>query len=42
METFVNRAGTLTVRAKKSDAEDFAQGKLTAEQFSKQALVDVR
>ena len=29
-------------RAKKSDAEDFAQGKLTAEQFSKKALVEVR
>lgn len=49
-ETFVNRSssgdvprsGTLTVRAKKSDAEDFAKGKLTAEQFAKKALVTVR
>lgn len=48
-ETFVNRseggggprAGTLTVRAKKSDAEDFAKGKLTAEQFAKKALVNL-
>lgn len=49
VETFVNReggdgprSGTLTIRAKKSDAEEFAQGKLTAEQFSKKALVEVR
>lgn len=47
-ETFVNReggsgprSGTLTVRAKKSDAEDFAKGKLTAEQFTKKALVNL-
>lgn len=47
-ETFINReggsgprAGTLTVRAKKSDAEDFAKGKLTAEQFAKKALVNL-
>lgn len=49
VETFVNReggdgsrSGTLTIRAKKSDAEDFAKGNLTAEQFSKKALVEVR
>lgn len=48
VETFVNReggsgprSGTLTVRAKKSDAEDFAKGKLTAEQFGKKALVNL-
>lgn len=48
VETFVNREGTgshrastLTVRAKKSDAEDFAKGKLTAEQFAKKALVNL-
>ncbi len=47
VETFINhggdgqRSGTLTVRAKKSDAEDFAKGKLTAEQFEKAALVNV-
>jgi|GEM_PF-728754 len=48
VETFVNREGggahrasTLTVRARKSDAEDFAKGKLTAEQFSKKALVNL-
>lgn len=48
VETFVNREGggshrasTLTVRAKKSDAEDFAKGKLTAEQFTKKALVNL-
>jgi hypothetical protein len=48
-ETFVNRSegssgprsGTLTVRAKKSEAEDFAKGKLTAEQFGKKALVNL-
>ena len=48
-ETFVNRSegssgprsGTLTVRAKKSDAEDFAKGKLTAEQFGKKVLVSL-
>ncbi len=48
-ETFVNRSeggsaprsGTLTVRAKKSDCEDFAKGKLTAEQFGKKALVNL-
>ena len=48
-ETFVNRSeggtgsrsGTLTVRAKKADAEDFAKGKLTAEQFGKKALVNI-
>ncbi|KAF0174940.1 MAG: Uncharacterized protein FD161_3482 [Limisphaerales bacterium] len=47
VETYMNReggssrAGTLTVRAKKSDAEDFAKGKLTAEQFAKKALVNL-
>jgi hypothetical protein len=48
VETFVNREGggghrasTLTVRAKKSDCEDFAKGKLTAEQFGKKALVNL-
>jgi len=49
VETFVNRgegggaprAGTLTVRARKSDAEEFAKGKLTAEQFAKKALVNL-
>lgn len=48
VETFVNREGggghrasTLTLRAKKSDCEDFAKGKLTAEQFGKKALVNL-
>ncbi len=49
VETFVNRGGdahgqlssTLTVRARKSDAEEFAKGKLTAEEFAKKALVNV-
>lgn len=50
VETFVSRGGdaphgqpssTLTVRAKKSDAEDFAKGKLTTEQFAKKALVNL-
>ena len=48
-ETFVNRSeggsgprsGTLTIRAKKSDCEDFAKGKLTAEQFGKKTLVNI-
>jgi hypothetical protein len=35
------RAGTLTVRAKKSDCEEFAKGKLTAEQFAKKALLNL-
>lgn len=49
VETFVNRGGDahgqlssmLTVRARKSDAEEFAKGKLTAEEFAKKALVNV-
>lgn len=36
------RAGVLAVRVKKSEAEDFAKGKLTAEQFAKKALVTIR
>ena len=49
VETFVNREGggshrasTLTVRAKKSDCEDFAKGKLTAEQFAKKAQLHLQ
>ncbi len=50
VETFVNKGGdvvhgqlssTLTVRARKSDAEEFAKGKLTAEEFAKKALVNL-
>lgn len=36
------RSGVLTIRAKKSDAVDYAQGKLTTEQFAKKALVMIR
>lgn len=49
VETFVNRgsgsghrSSTLTVRAKKSDCDDFAKGKLNAEQFTKKALVNLQ
>lgn len=47
VETYMNREGgshrasTLTVRAKKSDCDDFAKGKLTAEQFGKKALMNL-
>jgi hypothetical protein len=36
------RPGTLTVRAKKVDCEEFAKGKLTLDQFAKKALVNVQ
>lgn len=36
------RSGVLTIRAKKADAVDFSQGKLTTEQFAKKALVMIR
>jgi len=37
-----SRAATLTLRAKKSDCEDFAKGKLTLDQFAKKALANVQ
>ena len=36
------RSGTLSVRAKKADCEDFAKGNLTTEQFATKALVAVQ
>ena len=36
------RPGTLSVRAKKVDCEDFAKGKLTLDQFAKKALANVQ
>lgn len=37
-----SRSATLTLRAKKSDCEDFAKGKLTAEQFAKKAQMHLQ
>jgi len=37
-----SRSATLTLRAKKSDCEDFAKGMLTADQFAKKALVNLQ
>jgi hypothetical protein len=37
-----SRSATLTLRVKKSDCEDFAKGKLTAEQFGKKAQMNLQ